>query len=676
MKKATVKTQLLPQSQTAQRFLTYFNHPYKFIEALNSYIDPKTGELRCSRKSGKVKPDWRTQKYFLRPRVLWHRLNNGEKVIGLRFGEYTNYLVIDVDITSPYHPQTDEKAFKNILGALENIGLVRTIEVQSSWSEGIHIYVCFPELVKTFNAACALQETLKEAGFKIKKGQLELFPNAKGRGAYYDAHRLPLQPLSGSFILNSNYEPFTDNIETFLNMADSTAKAQDMKTFKAACKKYGQLVKLQRCSHGQNSLKNFEEDLHIAMLEGLTAAGQTNDLLLTIGCYGVVFVGLDEERGIPPLAEYIVETIKNCPGYEEHCHHKHEIEKRAREVAKSSQRYYWAAGTPRKRQGTYKDNFGEVLKVANGNEQKSANAKQRLDVTLDHIKKTVEAVPTTVKEFIKLLTDLSESKFGKGLSSSTLYKKDYAAMWKPVFASLLAATSVATATTPTEAAATPVEEVIEQQEKEPEKEQEKTIEDPAPKTTPKKAEMPMNTKGFAPCSPTEKSKTPKCPENKGVSHPALYEGFDKGAAPGLAIAAFSSFNLQLTESKKTENQTNQEIKQIKSTESKNLKSTESKNLKIKQIEQQQQFQENISLSYTDKSDSDAVNNNKQDLSKQPSKDPYYEQLVDRHSELKALEEERRSQEYQQTARNAFARVRQMLHSQREKFKHAPPSSPT
>lgn len=557
MKKATVKTQLLPQSQTAQRFLTYFNHPYKFIEALNPYIDPKTGELRRSKKSGKVKPDWRTQKYFLRPRVLWHRLNNEAKVIGLRFGEFTNYLVIDVDITSPYHPQTDEKAFRDILGALENIGLARTIEVQSSWSEGIHIYAFFPELVKTFNAACALQETLKEAGFKIQKGQLELFPNAKGRGAYYEAHRLPLQPLSGSFILNENYEPFTDNIETFLNMADSTAKAQDMKTFKAACKKYGQLVKLQRCSHGQNSLKNFEEDLHIAMLEGLTAAGQTNDLLLTIGCYGVVFVGLDEERGIPPLAEYIVETIKNCPGYEEHCHHKHEIEQRAREVAKSSQRYYWAAGTPRKRQGTYKDNFGEVLKVANGNEQKAANAKQRLDVTLDHIKKTVEAVPTTVKEFIKLLTNISESKFGKGLSSSTLYKKDYAATWKPVFASLLAAASVATATTPAKAAATPVEEVIEQQVEElQKKEQEKTNQEPAPKTPPKKAETPMNTESFAPCHQNEKSKTLKCPENQGVSHPALYEGFDRGAASELATAAFSSSNLQLTESKKIENQKN------------------------------------------------------------------------------------------------------------------------
>ena len=356
VKKNNAPAQLLPKSHTARRFLAKFGHPYKFIEAENPYVSQETGKKKKGFGNEKPKTNWRTEtKYQLRPRTLWRRHQDPKDLIGVCFGEFTHYVVLDIDLMgNPYHPDHNEGAFRNLLGVLEDIGLVRPIVLRSSWSGGLHVFYFFREAVSSFNIACAMQEILKEAGIRVQSGRVELFPNAKGYGKYYNAHRLPFQPYTGSIILDDNYEPLTDNLDAFLDLADRTAEFQDIDKINEACDRYGKLVRLERCSRGKGSLKKFENDLLDEFGEGFTAAGQTNHLLLTIGCYGVVFMGLDEDGGIEPLVDYLVETITSLDGYEQHCNHQHEIERRAREVAKSSQAFYWAVGKDRKRRRTLK----------------------------------------------------------------------------------------------------------------------------------------------------------------------------------------------------------------------------------------------------------------------------------------------------------------------------------
>jgi hypothetical protein len=64
------------------------------------------------------------------------------------------------------------------------------------------------------------------------------------------------------------------------------------------------------------------------------------------------------------------------------------------------------------------------------------------------------------------------------------------------------------------------------------------------------------------------------------------------------------------------------------------------------------------------------------LQTSPSAEEYYQRLQQRHSEIKQLESERKTPEYQQTARKAFERVRAILAHARAKSGQHIPLSPS
>jgi hypothetical protein len=110
---------------------------WDFIEAPR----PRPGE----------KPEWLTvTDYPLRPRLLWQRWKDPQKLIGVRFDSETTYAVIDIDADSPY---CNPEAIADIRAALETIGITRTILIRSSHSNGLHLYIPLPEPVKTFDLA-------------------------------------------------------------------------------------------------------------------------------------------------------------------------------------------------------------------------------------------------------------------------------------------------------------------------------------------------------------------------------------------------------------------------------------------------------------------------------------------------------------------------------------------
>ena len=117
------------------------------------------------------KARWHTQRrYKLKNRVLFRDWQDAEKLIGVRPGHQIAYALLDIDINSPYHPRQDASAIARIEAALETIGITRTLRIRSSWSEGLHLYVPLPELVKTFDLAVALKNCLEPQGFKLKQG--------------------------------------------------------------------------------------------------------------------------------------------------------------------------------------------------------------------------------------------------------------------------------------------------------------------------------------------------------------------------------------------------------------------------------------------------------------------------------------------------------------------------
>ena len=120
---------------------------------------------------------------------------------------------MQVKCATAYHPENSEERYAELLAALQEIGLIQPVVTLSRWSDGLHIYYPLPKPVKSFGLACAVKWTLFDAGISLADGQVETFPNCKsyGRNEFvnYKAHRLPLQPGWGSFLLDSLLLPYS-----------------------------------------------------------------------------------------------------------------------------------------------------------------------------------------------------------------------------------------------------------------------------------------------------------------------------------------------------------------------------------------------------------------------------------------------------------------------------------
>ena len=96
-------------------------------------------------------------------------------LIGLRFGKFTRYAMLDIDAESPYHPDNDPSALPLIREALETIGVYRTILIRSSDSGGLHLYIPFDDELPSYGTAQAIKWCLSDHGFNLAPGALESF---------------------------------------------------------------------------------------------------------------------------------------------------------------------------------------------------------------------------------------------------------------------------------------------------------------------------------------------------------------------------------------------------------------------------------------------------------------------------------------------------------------------
>ena len=106
-----------------------------------------------------------------------------ESFWGFRWFDKTRFLVLDIDKDSQYH---NRQALDSLKKLLADLGLVTTNLYRSSISNGWHLYIPLSEWVSSSEAAGILKRKLKSCGYKIKCGQLEVFPSGAGL-------RMPLQ---------------------------------------------------------------------------------------------------------------------------------------------------------------------------------------------------------------------------------------------------------------------------------------------------------------------------------------------------------------------------------------------------------------------------------------------------------------------------------------------------
>ena len=362
-----------------------------------------------------AKPQWQTQtKYPLRPRVLWSLWQDANTLIGVRFGHTTSYALIDLDAGSLYG---SAEGVADIRAALETIGITRTLLLRSSWSGGLHLYLPLPEAVPTFDLAVSLKECLKAQGISLKAGQVEIFPNVKAFGVSifveYAAHRLPLQPGSGSCQLDDALNPMASSLTRFLWQWEQSAPQQDLETLRQALT-IGRDNHRKRPKRKTRPVESWKLDLETEMAEGWSGHGQTNALLKTIACYGRVFEGLGGEA----LVEYVHRISLSRPGYEPYCGHQADILRRCQAWARASEHYYWPLGTTPTRES-------RTLAIAQAcpvNQQRSEEALSRIQRAIGELRQ-LQALPEAITARAKAISQMAS------VSLRTLYK--HLSLWHP-----------------------------------------------------------------------------------------------------------------------------------------------------------------------------------------------------------------------------------------------------
>ena len=617
----------------SQGLSKYFNHYWSFIEARNpKHYDGK-------------KPNWRTETSFsLNNKTLLRRFIDPDSLVGVRFdtnkGSVVNYCLIDLDTLGNVHPAEYPETFQKLLDTFEESGLVSPVFVQSSYSKGLHIYFALSEAVDTFNLACLIKRVVKRAGIKAEDGHLELFPNCKyfnkNQVTNYKAHRLPLQPNSGSLLLGDELEPISDNFLDFIAYMDFSANKNIVdEEFREKLLMARESVNKKRFGffnvRNKSKIAEWKADLEFSIKLGWTGAGQTNELLRIIATYGVVFLGLEGDN----LYQYVLATVLNAEGYTEYCNHQDDIERRCRERALNAEKYYWKLGSTPKREIAYLDAFNETRSgVVNGNENTKLNTIQRLKAVLSEIKKALISVPVTKTAFLQFLIDKSQEIFNVGFSFSTLKQEAYKALWLPVLNSITnsapaeAIVNEPKIETPVEVSVE-VETVIETHPSAPlivTEEIEKEEPQPAWDVEPKSTSNPVKSRNYTPLSPSAKSETPECSQIKEL-HTLSYMKVSEG------------------DSKNSKNLSGDSAQKKRSP-----KTTRSQS-KSKPILKPQNSEKVIS---TDSSS---------------------QQLQQLHNEIKRIEAERKTPEYKQTAQKAFERIKAILARAGAKSRQRKPSPP-
>ena len=390
-------------------FLSLFPHRYDYIYASH----PNLGD----------RPQWQTEsRYPLSDRLI----QQGASLYGVRFGPRTQYCLLDIDATSPYHPANDGLAIPRIVEALEPLGLVNYVACTSSYSQGLHLYFPFEPAQNSWQLSVAITVLLQSQGFKCQPGELEVFPNSKlyvvdDTPNLFNAHRLPLQ--TGSYLLNKQLEPVSSSQAAFLRQWTQCQERNAIDELVIE-----QVLKQSRRRRYRVSQKAeaFLNDLNAEIEPGWTGQGQTNYLLGRITMRTYIFHHV-MKGGTPLSGEALVDTIVTIatalPGYCEWCSHQHEIHQRAEEWARCIENsHYFPYGAQHgKYKAKGKPTTDSTAVEQTWNEQRSQTAQDRIRAAMAELLQAEQLPEATTARFKQLVS--------YGISGSTLYK--YKSLWHP-----------------------------------------------------------------------------------------------------------------------------------------------------------------------------------------------------------------------------------------------------
>lgn len=366
-------------------------------EFLNLF--PHRGDyLWAEHPTAGARPQWHTESSHP---LSDRQIQQGNYLFGVRFGALTHYVMLDIDPTSIYHPSCDPLAIDNLMAALEPLGLVSYVAVQSSTRGGIHLYLPFQEAQKSWAIAHAAAFLLAHQGFGLSPGQLELFPNPKPYShtpTLYSGHRLPLQ--SGSYLLNAEWGGIYSTQAEFgkrwkfaQNRNDVSRSEVEAVLNQAQHRAYRNLR-----TGGQKYLHDLNADIE----PGWTGLGQTNFLLGKIANRERVFHHIlwgGDPLETADLAEAIARIARSLPGFQEFCQHQADLNQKAIEWARSAiQRYYPYPYGAISSQTQTQDQFTSAETTLSWNQKQAEAARKRItDAIVDLLNRNALPAQATAR---------------------------------------------------------------------------------------------------------------------------------------------------------------------------------------------------------------------------------------------------------------------------------------
>jgi hypothetical protein len=383
---------------------------FRYVPEWDEFLDlfPHRGSyLWAEHPTAGDRPDWQTEtRHLLSDRLMMQ----GAYLYGVRFGQNTHYLMIDIDHGSQLHPLRDPFAIGRIIDALEPLGLVSCVPIRSSYSDGIHLYFPFAHGQKSWAIAQAAESLLQSSGLKLEKGQVELFPNPRRcTGKDYNGHRLPLQ--QGSYILNEEMEPVLSSRAEFVRRW-RLAENRNVLTEETVTLTLKQFSR-QAPRKLRFSSQKFLNDLNADIEPGWISCGQTNYILGRIAQREYVFFNalyggspLVGER----LAARICEVAEDLPGFKQYCRHQHQMFDRCMEFARCIENSgYYPYGGDRALKAVPND-----PKENSWNKQQATEARQRIERALSDMAQK-GTLPSGIRNLLYAIKSY-------GVSAGSFYK--------------------------------------------------------------------------------------------------------------------------------------------------------------------------------------------------------------------------------------------------------------
>jgi hypothetical protein len=362
----------------------------------------------------KVETEWKTlTRQCLSPTEIQKYHSDPSRLIGLRHDRWTQYCVIDIDHASCYR---DEDSIRALCDCLSDIGLEFPIFLQSSYkgkfNKGKHIFFFLENEVNTRNLADLICDWLNLNGFVIRDGNLEVFPTpGNGTDCKFKAIRLPLQPDSGSWILDDNFIPYNNTIECLTKLISLNLNTPDFSKLEID-EEPAEIVPSQKADDWQKGVKAM-------FRRGWTSPGQTQSLIRAAIDEVVVFRKMTEVNLVCKEVKLI---LINLPGYTKYCGHQHDIDKQIESwvtanLEKGVRMPY--RGHPRnksKGKDLLKSNCQRNDNITNLNKAKNTDTLERLIGCVDWLVENGETDFNTLRSFRTRANEVSIEIYGVGIS--------------------------------------------------------------------------------------------------------------------------------------------------------------------------------------------------------------------------------------------------------------------